>query len=469
MPKTNTEDGASGNLAFQSTIAIVWLALIAYCSFRDREATQLAICLPPLFAIPLYVAWRLGSVVLTLFTGFSFVSYGIAPSFFFINRRNYSYSGDFGAVRAFGFGFGEFLRMDARVAGFLFMLLGFASIGIALNRRAIAPRATQQSDGPARRALYDYAIVVFILAIAIPQSLLMYHLRVGITGIVPPQLPFRLTGLLYYSRLLIYPLALFVAYSRCSRSPVTDAVILGYGFVAALASTSRSTLLVSTAGVVVDSLLNRRRLRFIIAAAIVLASFLITSRSRDLVYSEHLPFGAYVNQALHDRNGPAMGPGEVVGAIALRLWGPQDVVLASQYDIANRLVAVCSWFLDRPVIHLDAELYGVSFEGTGFGVGIGLIPWMIILSRRSYAILLLLAAIIAVMIVFADRAVRSLLSARGKTISALADPLAFVFVFVLYSASSMRWCYELLAIMYAIHMALTLFHPFHDQQELASV
>src|ERR1051326_8557210 len=203
-----------------------WIALIVHCWHHDVEAVKLAMILPSIFGLALLMALKLRSTVLTIFMGFTFISHAIAPAFFFLQKKNYRYSGDWGAVKDFGFGAGKrtpaffFLqKKNYRYSGdwgavkdfgfgagellhiyrpvFLFTaaVLVFAGAGIRMTRGR-GRRRTIIEAGPkktrAQRAVYDVLIIVFLIAIAVPQSIVMYRLRVGLTGVVSPILPFRL-------------------------------------------------------------------------------------------------------------------------------------------------------------------------------------------------------------------------------------------------------------------------------------
>jgi hypothetical protein len=428
-----------------------WIALIVHCWHHDVEAVKLAMILPSIFGLALLMALKLRSTVLTIFMGFTFISHAIAPAFFFLQKKNYRYSGDWGAVKDFGFGAGELLHIYRPVFLFTAAVLVFAGAGIRMTRGR-GRRRTIIEAGPkktrAQRAVYDVLIIVFLIAIAVPQSIVMYRLRVGLTGVVSPILPFRLTGILYYSRGFLYPLLLFVAYSLSKRKLPTTIAIMLYAWLAGLCASSRYVLLVSMGSVLLFAFLDRRRVRFVIAAAIAGFAFMTVTYSRTYIYVEQLPLDEYIINSIEYREEhPKINFWDLVGGIAMRLYGPQDVVLAYQYDVPSRSQAIANWFTDRPVLNLNTELYGMDLpEGSGFGVGIGLHAWMVLLSRRSTMLMIFLAAVISALLVLADIPVEAVRRVKIFKVHMAADPLAFFLVFVLYSAASLRWYYELIAL-----------------------
>jgi len=442
-----------------------WVMFIAYCWRSNVEAAKLAIILPPIFGTAFVIALRARSVVLSLFMGFTFVSHAIAPPFFFLKRENYSYGGDFGAVKNFSFQAGELLRIYGTVCVFTLAVLLFTIAGVKMVRGEI-PWSGLRLGRPKtqRRGAYDFLIIGFLIAVAVPQSILMYKLRVGITGVVAPALPFRLTGILYYSRSFIYPVLLFIAYALSKRSRATAVVIVLYAWFAALCGSSRYVLVISAASVVLFAVVDGRRIRFLASAATVGFAFLTVTHSREYIYSDALPFREYLLKSVGEsEERPPVG--DLIGAIALRLYGPQDIVLAYQYDVPDRVQAMARWFTDRPVVDLNYEFYGMILEpGSGFGVGIGLAAWMIVLARRSYIFLIALAGVIAIFLIVADIVVLAVRRTKAFNASMIADPLAFFLVYVLYSATSLRWYYELIVISTLATWMLRMLNPAtHDR------
>jgi hypothetical protein len=438
-----------------------WIVLMVYCAREDRQAFQLSVILPPIFGALLVMAARTRSVVLTLFFGLTFVSHAIAPPFFFIKREYYHYTGGFGAVKNFQFGVGEFLRMYVPVFVFVVALLLFSILFLKIARKMAktsTPVVPARDRGSFRRARYDFAIALFIILIAIPQTVLMYGMRQGITGIVSEPLPYRLTGLLYYSRMFLYPLLLFIAYASSRRYLATGMLILFYATVAGMSASSRYVLLATAAPMLVLTIMDRRRLRLLVSLGIVLVSFVLVTRTRDFVY---LPEGQpafttlVVNSITGGERTTRFSIPDTIGGLANRLWGPQDVVLAYQYDIQGRLGAIWRYFTSQPVVpDLAYEFYGMTFAyGSGMGVGIGIIPWMIVLSRRSVILLILLAAVVALMLILADRLVLAIRTTRGSLGPMAADPIAFLFVYTLYP-STINWYFDLVVLVIGMLIVL---------------
>jgi len=99
------------------------------------------------------------------------------------------------------------------------------------------------------------------------------------------------------------------------------------------------------------------------------------------------------------------------------------------------------------VIHdLTFEFYGLSFpEGSGFGVGIGLIAWVLLLADENVAILLLLGIVIAVMLSVADQLIRAAMPTNNKG-AGLKYMISFFLVYFFYS-SVLNYFYYICALL----------------------
>jgi hypothetical protein len=425
---------------------VVWTIFLAYFLVRDRDAMILSLVLTPVLGIFAWAAIRSGHVVLSMFMSLALISHALAPPFFFMRREFYTYGGDFGAVKDFSFGVGEFLKIYLYVLGYLAFTLVFA-IAIywcwssgprVLARQRRQPRV--RPPGGLRRD--ELVLAIFVITVAVPVNLFMYSQRIGITGMVGPILPYRLTGLLTYFRMLAIPLILIGLFSRTRRGPTAAALIGIYGFIAGFAASSRFILLIAMAPVALFAFFERR---FLQMASICLAgalTFVLVSASRDYVYAGDLSFFELVGTTVGNYDLSQISPFEMVGGVANRLWGPQDVVLAYQYHVGNRLEAIGKYFDQQIVVeNLTHEFYGMTFSeadgSAGFGVGLGYIPWMILLADRSIPVLMLVAFITAC-ILNASEWVVSLYRRRDDWWSTATYPVSFILVYCIYT-SSLNW------------------------------
>jgi hypothetical protein len=444
-----------------------WVVLLVYFATQDADAALVSLVLTPPLGALLLVAVRQQHLVLSQFMGLAVISHAIAPPFFFLRREFYTYGGGFGAVKDFRFGVDEFLRIYSEVLIFLAAMVLFAVVlrslwprvswDTGLRLTALAPSLT-----PKARRRYGILLALFLILIAAPLSVFMYANRIGITGVEPTVLPYRLTGIFTYFRMFVVPMVIFAGLALGRRTRPMTVLILLYMAVAGFSSASRYVVLSTAAPLVVFALLDRRIARFLVVASASAAMFVLVTASRDYVYTRQMPLVELVQTTVRGVDAAAFSPFALVGGVANRLWGPQDVVLASQYHTPSRWAAIVNYFSLRTVVeNLTFEFYGLTFSGesAGFGVGIGYVPWMIVLANGSLPVLIALAFVAAVLVSVSEWLVTRYRALPGRLPQTAVHPLAFLFVFCLYP-SNLNWWYDAVFLSAAgllvLHLAMRL-------------
>ena len=421
-----------------------WLVLLVYFALKDEDAAVLSIVLTPTLGALVLAAVAQRHLVLSLFMGLAVLSHAVAPPFFFLRREFYTYGGGFGAVKDFNFGVGEFLRVYAYV---LVFLAATALFTIALRRLWPPTRSAARLTpalGADARIPFGALLALFLIVVAAPASVFMYQNRIGITGVEPTVLPYRLTGLLTYFRMFVVPIAIFAGLAVARRTPTLTLLVLLYTALAGFASASRYVVLSSAAPAALFALLDRRLARFAAVATGTALVFVLVTASRDYVYTQRMPLVDLVTTTVRAYDFSAASPFDLVGGIANRLWGPQDVVLAYQHHVPSRLTAIVNYFSMRPVVEdLTQEFYGMTLAGdsAAFGVGIGYVPWMILLADASLPVLVALALVTGVLLSISEWLVDSYQALPGIWWRLSGQPLAVLFVYCLYP-SNLNWWYQ---------------------------
>jgi hypothetical protein len=422
-----------------------WIPLLIHFALNDRDALLLSFVLTPALAALMIIAMRSRQLVLSLFMGFALLSHAVAPPFFFMRRQFYTYGGDFGAVKDFQFGVGEFLGIYKWVWIFLAATVAFT---LMLSRLMRTP--FDQTHGSVElpaglsdrvRNRYGLWLAIFILGVALPISLFMYAARVGITGLEPTVLPYRLTGVLTYFRMFAVPVIIFAGYAVSRRTRTLAAVILFYAFIAGFASASRYVVMTTAAPLALFPLMERRLIRFAGVALMTAVIFVLVTASRDYVYTRQMPLLQLIGTTVEGYKASTFSPFEIVGGIANRLWGPQDIILAYQYHVPDRLEAIRRYFSSQIVVEdLGQQFYGMTFSGesAAFGVGIGYVPWMIVLADRSLPVLLFLALVTAGLFTVSQWVVNTYRVSPLRLWGSASQPLAFFLVYTIYT-SSLNW------------------------------
>jgi hypothetical protein len=217
--------------------------------------------------------------------------------------------------------------------------------------------------------------------------------NIGTMGLLNDPLPYRLTGIMYYTRLFFGPLLILVLFAKSSRSWMLVAVILGYAVSAGLSSASRSVLLMSMFSVGYFAILDGQKARLAIISVIGVLGFLLTSGSRDYTFSSDVfVFGDAFEVALSFLVSGQISVFDTIGGIANRFYGAQDMILAYQFVREDTWLAMVNYFMsggraDAIVPDLGRDLFDLDLEGTGFGVGIGTMAYLLILSHTNILVM----------------------------------------------------------------------------------
>lgn len=415
-------------------------AVSLYFIFYDIEAFFLFAILSPISGLFIYTAVRKKHITLSLFTVLFFFANAISPSFFFLNRDKYTYSG-WTAVKDFNFEIFNFLKIYLWVYILMFFILVFT---LKLNNIPFARMQRPSYTGYApdnlylfnsnnnrqKRYLYSCLLMIVILILAIPLNIFMFKNQIGIVGLMPVALPFHMTGVLYYSRYFIIPSVILYLYMKSNRSLFLCMVILMYAVIGGLLSVSRSVLIMAFIPVILFAFLDRQYIRFCISVIIILISFQIISAARNFVYA----YDNIIFSELFSDIGWDSVP-YVIGEISGRFGGAQDNVLAYQYHFDNQISAIIKYFSAQPLMENYAlELYGFNLpEDLALGIGFSLIPWLIVLADKNIFILIFLSAVISLLLFLSEKIVRNYLLFKNYFVFA-AYPLSFVLVNALYNS-----------------------------------
>ena len=429
-------------------VLAICLCVFLHIAIYDRDAFFLLVILVPLGCLFLYVSVRCKQVVLSLFLTFFVLSHSVNPAFFFLRRETYARTG-WNAVRDFKFSLPHFLTMYFWV----YLVMGLIVLLTLMLSAIMSPRIRMRrtAECGSERRLFGSAtkreerrcsclLVGFILLVAIPMTIFMYRNQIGIVGLIPPKLPFKLVGGLYYFRFLVAPIVILWLYAKSTRSLMMAGTVLTYAVIAGVTSVSRSTLLIASFPVVIFSVLDRNHLRLVLCVLLCLVAFQGVSMCRSYVYAfRPIVFSELVGMLKWSL------VFDVLAAITGRLSGAQDVVLAYQYDLWNQSESIVKFFMAQPVMHNYArEIYGFNMpQGRAFGIGFGALPWLVLLANENVLVLLFLATVSAILLFAAEMLVRTYLLCRTN-VRLMAYPLAFFFAYNLYQAQLKLFYYGIL-------------------------
>lgn len=437
-------------------LLVVWLLWLGYLALTDTGAFWISLVFVPIFGAITWPAIRSRNIVLQAFAVFMFIAQAIGAPFLWLNRSNYG-SG-FGSVGSFEFDLGEFFLIYVWVAALYGALVwGTLKMDAYLwpRRRTVSQFLQQiQITAPARTShrtarVYGALLVAFVALIMVPLNVFMSTNNIGTLGLLNDPLPYRLTGIMYYTRLYFGPLLILLLFAKSSRSWMLVAVILGYALIAGLSSASRSILLISMFSVGYFAIIDRQKVRLALIVVLGVLGFLLTSASRDYTYSSDVfvfadAFGVAWSILLSGQ----ISVFDIIGGIANRFYGAQDMILAYQFMREDTWTAMANYFMsggraDAVVPDLGRDLFNMDLEGTGFGVGIGTMAYLIILSHSNILVMPFAVLVLGFLISVGNQLLHYVLakavSAKLVSHSAASGPLRIMLGgfmgFSLYSSS----------------------------------
>lgn len=443
---------------------VAWGVYLIYLLSKDNASFWVSAVLTPIFGAAAFLACKSRNPVLQAFSIFGFIGHAVGAPYFWMTRGTASYSG-FGAVKNFEFALSEFFRIYGWVASLYILIILFTLYLDRINvggYKHIEPAPSSKHATPSQERRSVWLLSLVIILIAIPMNIYMIRNRIGITGIVSEERAFRIVGLLYYSRLFFLPLLLAALYPRTSRGWAITLLIAGYAVFAGFSSASRTVLLLSLMPLLFDIFLNRKWRRLFLLGLFAAAAFVAVSASRDYTYATYsLSYSDMISTTLSNLSGPTnVTPITLIGGISNRLYGAQDMILAYQFEPANPFMAFFDYFwsggrADSVVPNLTYDFYGLIFdEGSGFGVGIGTLAYLLILGRASILLLIPGALVTAALLSVGGRcfAWGPIFGAEehGQPVRYF---MAIILGFTIYS-SSLNLAYTLIMLMIIMGIAL---------------
>lgn len=394
----------------------IWIlagALFFFFSGADVAKIWLIVSFPFFFFI--LGSYLIKHNTLIVFYLATFLACGVGSPLFFIYKDNYNATG-FNAVGRFDFSVSHYLE----IYSYVFLFLFFTGISVLFLKVIFPTRYKFNNELAAIKfnvSTNYIRYIIIMLAIMGSMSFLhiwMFNNSIAITGVNPPRLPFRLTGILYFFTRFVIPLVLMYLYSKTNRGYLISFALLFYALFVALTQVSRTTLTMYFLPVCFFSFFDKKYLLFSITICLFFVFFPVIDIARNFVYliedgtvysNQTDSISKIVSDILSFKTDDISVGSSIAGFIG-RLGGTQDVVLAYQYDNS---VLGNSWleftrvffFSDRvDTLQVQSHLYGI-IPHLGFSTGDGtLTACMLIIAGKNLFNLFLVSFWIGLLVHF---------------------------------------------------------------------
>ncbi len=361
------------------------------------------ICLLP----SVWVALRTSYLGLKIFCTTALITQVITAPVFYLQADRYA----FGGHRPFGFTAMEALPIFLVLGLFLWLV---ACLVILCERVVGAPvqwadaslRAggSALSAGAASRQTIFVIGIILLIAISLPVKLWMFEMGIGLTGAPSPQLPYRLSGILFYVFNSVIPLCIGYLYLKTHRKSLALALIISvYAVVIGLTAVSKGIVLLTIAPIIAFAWLDRRWAILGVSGFLVAFGVMVAAASREIVHiSDGLTTGSFTGLGVLGTLVEVMARLEwspemllIFADIAGRVEGFQGLLLASQFnpDTVGGAWAIFAksingnWAdLGHDAMHL--EYLGYTIPMGFYGVAASLNAWMLMAANQNLLMML---------------------------------------------------------------------------------
>lgn len=391
---------------------------------------------------PLIFAFGTRYVSLMVICSVAFATQIITLPFFYLNRE-ISY---LGLMKPFEFTAWEAFPILVKVSLFLLALIVFFKLFYRFSffRRALCkPSANWPESGATAisgqkshyaqirlsrnvRPWLCILLTILLITALVPINLWMFESGIGIVGVEPPKLDYKMSGILTYGTRYIVPLLLAFLYSQTRRGYVPMLILLMYSFFLGLTSVSRTAILLLMIPVFYLAWKDSRRLLMSIVFSGTIICTAIITLARDFVHI--IINGKTVAKANY-------GFDEIVSKIILELDSRQAIneffrtfigifervdgfgnLVRSQSYNPNEVIGPLGFVLRmiaKDLAPLDIDLHHMQWQGyllpQGFVNGGSLLSNEVILGNAGPWWIVFSAFVVAITLIICEKSIKSII------------------------------------------------------------
>ena len=421
----------------------------------DLQVFLLYITVLPIHLFFLLIAIRKNILPLFFLSFLSFLALGVNPIFFFLEKSQYSISG-WNAVGNFDFTFSKYFTYYS----FFLLFISVVFIIVLLFNKKLFKQPFflyvkglfVQLGKNHNKNSTGYLIILCIISIFL--TLFMFNFRIGIRGIKPYALPFHLSGILYYFRMIPLSAVMIYLYIKSNKKTISIIFVYLYLLFAGPTSASRSLIAFLLLPIAVYDYLTNRKKTFLFSCAYFAFLYIIITISRSFLYDYYLASSHLVTfDELYDLSLADSLPLDFsiiynfLSQFTGRLFGAQSLVLGGEFHNTgfNDLLSyyIFGSNIDTVVGGLASEVYGINLpEDMAFGVGLGLPGTIVLLSSNNYLYAFVQSLIISLIFIKTNNDIQRILSGFLSPIVKFTSLILLVsMVYLLWSRSSMYLVY----------------------------
>lgn len=323
--------------------------------------------------------------------------------------------------------------------------------------------------------------IILIIILSLPIKLWMFGMGIGLVGTPPPQLPYKLSGILFYLFNYIVPVLLAYLYIKTRRSSLLISFAVSiYAILIGILSVSKSVVLIPIAPIVAFAWFDKRWLIFL--SSIFFASFGVMAViiARSIV---HIYDGFSINAFLD-----LGGLGTIIEVVTNTTWsseifkvfidianrfeGFQSMILASKFNaeaiggpwniLLNLITFGSNSIIDHDSIHM--EYFGYTLPSGIFGVGQTFNAWLLMaVNNNIFMILPFLIYASVVVIIFEDAMLK--VSKKYLLLPTISNSILFFIAMWFYTgpATLIFFIFLLFTVIFSILPRIVILNKFKPQ------
>lgn len=396
--------------------------------------------------------------VFTLFSFILLIAIGLNSVIFFFNEEVDTYDGM------------EFLANSNKFSLFLH---AYSQIFVfCLTIVLLSLRFKQRKDANILKSSFSIiyerfgrvassCVATWLIIILVPLmsyiSIWMYNHNLGILGLQQTELPYHMTGLLFYSRRFIFPIILLFLYMKSPHKWLSLCLISAYAIISAVSGCSKSLGLLITIPIIIMSFAYRRNLMGIISIILSVFIYIFVSASRSFVYLSETPLFnigevfAFSWELFKESDFNTLF--SFIVSFTDRLYGVHLSVLGDHFNFTslNEFVSYYSGnSIGKVIPNFDLVIKGVVLpDDKAYGLGFGYLATMVLLASDNYFFVILQAVILFILLDYTEKLVQRLFVAAPSAYMKLGVMAVAAFmVMKLNDAGTLKPVYLSLALLF---------------------
>ncbi|CAN1531397.1 hypothetical protein MCEKH45_01430 [Methylophilaceae bacterium] len=325
----------------------------------------------------LSIKWH-KNLALFVFSCYYVLSDVINPVLFMFNEDMYAYDG-WSAVKHFNFSITSLVKSYSG-SYFVYSVIALMSILLSFSGLLKKTSPVMKVGGFLENKTTNKVLYVFCFSLIFIYYFL-YKYRIGITG-VGGELPYHLSGVVHYLRIYVISIILAFLVNRSRIDWRVISIVFLYAFITGVAAASRLIVVVTIATLIFELAYRKRFFLVIGSILFVLVMWFVVSTSRELTFSGEqydlfeVIYFSVTETSLENLIG-------ILDQLTGRLSGAQQIVLAYQFRGFEGCGFILDFFMGQPVCKdTIGDVYGLDLSGTSYGLGLSVIPSILISGKE---------------------------------------------------------------------------------------